>query len=71
MCRGCALRTVLPSISRRVNVDVRADPELTGRLLSARFIAQSLHDELDALAMSLDVRVVTAGRTITLMPSSR
>lgn len=65
------LATVLPAISRRFNVELRADPALGARLLSARFAAQSLQDVLDALAVSLDVRVVTVGRTITLMPSSR
>lgn len=66
-----SLRTVLPAISRRFDVELRADPALETRLLSARFAAQSLEEVLDALALSLDVRVVTAGRTITLMPSSR
>lgn len=65
------LRTVLPAISRRFNVQLRADSTLATRLLTARFAAQSLPDVLDALAQSLDVRVVTTGRTVTLMPSTR
>jgi transmembrane sensor len=64
------LRTVLPAISRRFNVDVRADSALATRLLSARFAAQSLPEVLDAIAVSLDVRVVTNGRTITLIPQA-
>lgn len=64
------LRTVLPAISRRFNVDVRADSALATRLLSARFAAQSLPEVLDAIAVSLDIRVVTSGRTITLIPQT-
>lgn len=64
------LRTVLPAISRRFDVDLRADPALADRLLSARFAPQSLQDVLDALTLSLDVRVVRSGRTITLLPAS-
>lgn len=64
------LRTVLPAISRRFDVDLRADSAIATRLLSARFAAQSLSEVLDAIAVSLDVRVVTSGRTITLLPQT-
>ena len=65
------LAEVLPEISRRFDVDVRADAAMAGRRLSARFAAQSLDDVLNALAASLDVRVERNGRAITLVPGSR
>lgn len=65
------LTEVLPEIARRFDVEIRADAALNGRRLSARFAAQSLDEVLKALAMSLDVRVVTSGRTITLVPATR
>ena len=61
---------VLPAISRRFDVQLVADPALRDRRLTARFTAQSLQNVLDALALSLSVRVVTSGRSISLTPSS-
>lgn len=65
------LSEVLPAIGRRFNVVLRADPALIDRHLTARFTAQSLDDVLSALALSLDVRVTTSGRTYTLAPVAR
>lgn len=65
------LGEVLPAISRRFDVEMRADRDLDGRRLTARFPAQSLREVLDALALSLDVRVVASGRTYTLTPVVR
>ena len=65
------LSEVLPEISRRFDVEIGADSALADRRLSARFAAQSLDDVLNALAASLDVRVLTSGRVITLVPASR
>jgi transmembrane sensor len=65
------LTEVLPAISRRFDVDIRADGALAERRLSARFAAQSLDEVLNALALSLDVRLARSGRSITLTPASR
>ena len=62
------LSTVLLALSRRFDVELRADTSLMTRQLSARFSAQSLPDVLDAIAVALSVRVVTNGRTLTLLP---
>ncbi len=66
-----SLRTVLPAISRRFGVPVRADTALMARRLTARFDGQSLNDVIDALALTLGVRAVTADSAITLLPVSR
>ena len=66
-----ALTEVLPAIGRRFDVDLRSDPALAHRRVTARFTAQSLDQVLNALAVSLDVRVETRGRTITLTPVLR
>jgi transmembrane sensor len=62
------LTEVLPAIGRRFDVNLRADNALAGRRLSARFAAQSLDEVLNALALSLDVRVARRGSSITLIP---
>ncbi len=60
------LADVLPTIARRFDVEVRADSGLLTRRLTARFAAQSLTEVLNALAVSLDLRVTTTGRVVTL-----
>ena len=65
------LTEVLPAISRRFGVDLRADPALADRRLSARFATQSLPELLNALAVSLDVTVESRGRAVTLHPTLR
>lgn len=65
------LRIALPAIGRRFAVTLRADSAIVSRRLTARFAAQSLPEVLDALALALDVKVVTTGNVITLTPPSR
>ncbi|MBC7843662.1 MAG: FecR domain-containing protein [Gemmatimonadaceae bacterium] len=65
------LREVLPALGRRFDVDLRADPSLSDRRLTARFAARSLDEILNAIALSLDLRVVTSGRAFTLTPIIR
>jgi transmembrane sensor len=65
------LTEVLPAVSRRFDVDLRADSALSHRRVTARFAAQTLDQVMNALAVSLDVRVETRGRTITLTPVLR
>ncbi len=63
------LSEVLPALSRRFDVSVTADPMLTSRRFTARFPNPTLEQVLDAIAVTLDVRVVSRGRDITLTPS--
>lgn len=65
------LSEVLPAIGRRFDVTIMADPALSGRRLTARFTTRSLEAVLDAMAVTLDVRVSSRGRSITLTPTVR
>ena len=65
------LTEVLPAVSRRYDVDLRADSALSRRRVTARFAAQTLDQVMNALAVSLDVRIEKHGRTLTLTPTLR
>jgi transmembrane sensor len=65
------LPEVLLQIGRRFDVDLRADSSMLTRRLSAQFDATSLSDVLDALALSLNVRIERHERMITLHTKTR
>lgn len=68
---GTPLRDVLPQLARWYDLDIRvADGSLGARRLTATFRDQSVSAVLDLMALSLDLRVERAGRTVLLRPAS-
>jgi ferric-dicitrate binding protein FerR (iron transport regulator) len=68
---GTPLREVLPQLARWYDLDIRlADDSLGARRLTATFRDQSISAVLDQMALSLELRVKRAGRTVVLHPSS-
>jgi transmembrane sensor len=68
---GTPLREVLPQLARWYDLDIRlADASLGARRLTATFRNQSVPAVLDQMALSLELRVERAGRTVVLHPST-
>jgi len=66
---GTRLGDVVPALERWYDVEIRlTDSSLAERRLTATFRRESLSQVLELLALSLNVRVQRAGRTVVLAP---
>jgi ferric-dicitrate binding protein FerR (iron transport regulator) len=64
-----SLANAIPELNRWYDADVRlADPSLASQPVEGNVSAGSLSDLANILELSLDIRVVRAGRVLTLYP---
>jgi ferric-dicitrate binding protein FerR (iron transport regulator) len=61
-----SLRTVLNSLARWYDLDIRADADLYGRHVTAVFVASKPNEMIDALATALGATATRKGRVVTL-----